>query len=196
MIRSKGFPPGTTATALFDSDGRLKAHPAYKQAKAGDKDAALEVVVDLAVAWVHGALTEYVLVDDVTSLGGTLAELSNYIQVFGGAVKGVVVVVNAGRNPALAPKKHFIQLIKERFDDEFTDIFGIEPGALTANEAQYLAGFRSVDAIRNRLAAAEQEIDRRLRSKGIARAPKEASVGARADEGLSPYVPGADDEAR
>ena len=96
----------------------------------------------------------------------------------------------------MVPKKHFVQLIKERFDDEFTDIFGIELGALTANEAQYLAGFRSVDAIRNRLAAAEQEIDRRLRSKGIARAPKATSDGARTDQGLSPYVPGADDEAR
>ena len=48
-------------------------------------------------------------------------------------------------------------------------VFGIEPGALTANEAQYIAGFRSVDALRNRLVAAEQEIDRRLRSKGITR---------------------------
>ncbi len=114
---------------------------------------------------------EYVLVDDVTSLGGTLAELANYIQVYGGIVKGVVVLVNAGRNPELVPKAKFVQLIKERFDDEFTKVFGIEPGALTANEAQYLSGFRSLDAIRNRLVAAEQEIDRRLRSKGITRTP-------------------------
>jgi hypothetical protein len=112
---------------------------------------------------------EYVLVDDVISLGGTLAELANYIQVYGGVVRGVIVLVNAGRNPALVPQKHFVNLIKERFDNEFTEVFGIEPGALTANEAQYIAGFRSVDALRNRLVAAEQEIDRRLRSKGITR---------------------------
>jgi hypothetical protein len=98
-------------------------------------------------------------------------KLANYIQVYGGIVKGVVVLVNAGRNPQLVPKAKFVQLIKERFDDEFTEVFGIEPGALTANEAQYLAGFRSLDAIRNRLVAAEQEIDRRLRSKGITRTP-------------------------
>ncbi len=103
---------------------------------------------------------EYVLVDDVTNLGGTLAELSNYIQAFGGVVKDVVVLVNAGRNSALTPSPKFVRLIKERFDDEFTDVFGIAPDALTANEAQYLVGFKSVDAIRNRLAAAEQEIDR------------------------------------
>jgi hypothetical protein len=41
--------------------------------------------------------------------------------------------------------------------------------ALTANEATYLIGFRSTDEIRNRLAKARQETDRRLRSKGIPR---------------------------
>jgi hypothetical protein len=79
--------------------------------------------------------------------------------------------IYSGRNLELAPKAKFVQLIKERFDDEFTEVLGIEPGALTANEAQYLAGFRSIDAIRNRLVTAEQEIDRRLRSKGITRSP-------------------------
>jgi orotate phosphoribosyltransferase len=38
----------------------------------------------------------YVLVDDVTSLGGTLAELGNYIQSNGGIVAGIFVLVNAG----------------------------------------------------------------------------------------------------
>jgi hypothetical protein len=128
---------------------------------------------------------KYVLVDDVTSLGGTLAELSNYIQLNGGVVKDVVVLVNAGRSLALVPPKKFVNLIKERFDDEFTEIFGIEPNALTANEAQYLAGFRSADALRNRRAAAEQEIDRRLRSKGIARTSQAASAGLRFEQDLN-----------
>jgi hypothetical protein len=74
---------------------------------------------------------------------------------------------------------------KEQFDDEFTEIFGIEPNALTANEAQYLAGFRSADALRNRRAAAEQEIDRRLRSKGIARTSQAASAGLRFEQDLN-----------
>jgi len=244
VIRSKGIGTEVALTYLFTQDVRIKAHSAYKLAKAGDQDAALELVIDNAVAWLYeqrekfapGLLfvaphaqeatgdnaipqtlasvcaaifkgtadteivqsdrvyhtgadpmermasraqfvgrvlpgAEYVLVDDVTSLGGTLAELANYIQVYGGIVKGVVVLVNAGRNPELAPKAKFVQLIKERFDYEFTEVLGIEPGALTANEAQYLAGFRSIDAIRNRLVTAEQEIDRRLRSKGITRSP-------------------------
>jgi len=136
---------------------------------------------------------KYVLVDDVTSLGGTLAELSNYIQVFGGVVHDVLVLVNAGRDKALVPNKKFVHLIKERFDDEFTEIFGIEPAALTANEAQYLVGFSTIDGIRNRLATARQEIDRRLRSKGITRAAQGSALGTSAAAGLIPRTSEAGD---
>lgn len=112
----------------------------------------------------------YVLVDDVTSMGGTLAELSNFILWHGGLVQDVVVLVNAGRDPSLQPKRQQVRLLKERFEHELIEIFGIDPVALTANEANYLVGFKSADEIRNRRAKAEQEIDRRLRSKGLARA--------------------------
>jgi len=256
VVRSEPIPPGTTPLFLFTQDERLKVHPAYKQAKGGTEKAALDLVLDIAVAWLYehrerfapdllfvaphaqeatgdNAIPQtlaavcaaiyrgrvdteivqsdrvyhtgadpmermaaraqfeglvvpgagYVLVDDVTNLGGTLAELAHFIHAFGGVVKDVVVLVNAGRNPALVPAKKFIRLIKERFHEEFTEVFGIVPEALTANEAQYLAGFKSIDALRNRFAAAEQEIDRRLRSKGIARATQRAPLGALA--GLS-----------
>jgi hypothetical protein len=73
----------------------------------------------------------------------------------------------------LTPNKKFVRIIKERFNDEFIQTFGIEPDALTANEAEYLVGFKSIDTLRNRKAAAEQEIDRRLRSKGIGQRPEE-----------------------
>ncbi|MBK9785798.1 MAG: conjugal transfer protein TraN [Betaproteobacteria bacterium] len=265
MIRSFGFPASITALHLFTQDASLKAHPAYREAKAGGRDAALELVVKLAAPWLGEQRSRFkpglsfvaphaqeasgdnaipqtlaavcaelfggcvdteivqsdrvyhtgadpmermaaraqfvgqvtagrdVLVDDVTNLGGTLAELSSYIQVYGGVVENVVVLVNAGRNPALVPEKKFVRLIKERFGDEITEIFGVEPAALTANEAQYLVGFQSVDQLRNRLAAAEQEIDRRLRSKGIARAPEKASSGASADQSLNAAGLGAGD---
>ena len=45
--------------------------------------------------------------------------------------------------------------------------FRIAPGALTANEASYLSGFRTADALRNRAAKAAEEIDLRLRAKGF-----------------------------
>ena len=63
-----------------------------------------------------------------------------------------------------------VRLLKERFHHDIVKIFGVEPGELSANETSYLVGFRSVDEIRNRLAKAEQEIDNRLRSKGVSRA--------------------------
>lgn len=54
MIRSKGFPLSLSAAHLWRDDAPLKSHYAYQKAKAGDKDAALELVVDLAVTWVSG----------------------------------------------------------------------------------------------------------------------------------------------
>ena len=261
--RLKGWPPKLPPPlSLFTSDAPLKAHPAYRRAKAGDEAAALDAVMDLAVPWLFeheqrfpkglffvaphaqeasgdNAIPQtlatvcaamlggqidteivqsdrvfhtgadamermaaraqfvgrvqpgaaYVLVDDVTSLGGTLAELANYIQLAGGIIQDVVVLVNAGRIPELVPAKKTVQLLTRRFGDDIFNIFGIRPEALTANEAQYLVGFRSVDEIRNRLAAARQEIDRRLRSKGIARPHEGAALGAHADQALSLDTP-------
>ena len=45
--------------------------------------------------------------------------------------------------------------------------FRIAPGALSANEASYLSGFRTADELRNRAAKAAKENDIRLRAKGF-----------------------------
>ena len=55
----------------------------------------------------------------------------------------------------------------ERYLDAIQHTFGIHPGALTANEASYLSGFRTADELRNRAAKAAEEIDLRLRAKGF-----------------------------
>ena len=110
----------------------------------------------------------YVLLDDVVSLGGTLAELAHYIQINGGLVRDIAVIVNAGRNKSLSPDIKTLRILNERFGNEIIEIFGISINALTANEAQYLVGFRSTDEIRNRLIKAKKESNLRLRSKGIA----------------------------
>lgn len=111
----------------------------------------------------------YVLVDDVTNMGGTLAELANYILSLGGIVAAVVVLVNAGRVKTFRPNRMVIQKLEKRYANEIEEIFGITPSALTANEANYLIGFKSADEIRNRIAKARKETDLRLRSKGIER---------------------------
>lgn len=109
----------------------------------------------------------YILVDDVVSMGGTLAELSNYIQHHGGVVYGVITLVNAGRNKNLCANRTTINKLKERFNHEIRELFNIEPEALTFNESNYLIGFRSTDEIRNRRIKAEKERNLRLHAKGI-----------------------------
>ncbi|PVE43155.1 hypothetical protein H663_009045 [Limnohabitans planktonicus II-D5] len=136
--------------SLFTQDAALKQHSAYRMAKAGDQNAALDLVIDLAVSWLYGERTRF--------------------------EPGLFFV---------APHEKCVRLIKERFDDKFTQVFGVEHAAFTANEAQDIAGFRSTDTLRNRRAAAEQEIDRRLRSKGIARTSQAASAGLRSEQDLN-----------
>jgi len=242
-VRRHGFPKGINEPFwLYDNDAVLKAHPMYKEAKAGGKEAAVELVSDLALNFLvkikdklpvdaiyvaphareatgdnaipqvlaaacaiiaqgktesdivqvtrvfhtgadpmermslkpefEGEVSQcahYVLVDDVTNMGGTLAELANYVLSLGGIVAAVVVLVNAGRVKKFQPTRMVITKLKKRCENEIEEIFGIIPDALTANEANYLIGFKSADEIRNRLAKARKETDLRLRSKGIER---------------------------
>lgn len=79
------------------------------------------------------------------------------------------MLCNAGRSYEFIPSKQTLRLLKERFGNEINGIFGIRTEALTANEANYLIGFRSTDEIRNRLLKAKKETTKRLRSKGIQR---------------------------
>ncbi|MFM0002608.1 phosphoribosyltransferase [Paraburkholderia dipogonis] len=114
----------------------------------------------------------YVLVDDVTTLGGTLCDLSDYIRRGGGNVVAAVVLVNASRSGRLAPAPKTVRRLEEEFGHVIRKTFNIEPSALTADEAQYLVGFRTAEEIRGRSAKAKQTTDLRLRSKGIVVTPE------------------------
>ena len=49
-IRSQPFPDAAALPYwLWDDDQALKAHPSYRQAKAGEQDAAIDLVWDLAI---------------------------------------------------------------------------------------------------------------------------------------------------
>ncbi len=115
----------------------------------------------------------YILVDDVTTMGGTLADLADYLRAHGATVAGAVVLASASRTGRLVPAKADIRILRTRFGDAIRDILGIETEALTADEARYLVGFRDADELRNRAAKAKEERDRRLRARGHAgpRAP-------------------------
>ncbi len=109
----------------------------------------------------------YVLVDDVTTLGGTLCDLSDYIRRNGGNVVAACVLVNASRSGRLFPARKTVRRLEEQYGHVIRQTFRIEPTALTADEAQYLIGFRTAEEIRGRSAKAREKTDLRLRSKGI-----------------------------
>jgi hypothetical protein len=107
----------------------------------------------------------YVLVDDVTTMGSTLADLAAYVRAQGGEVVGSVVMVNAMRDAKMLPDAKLVRDLEARHGDEIRKLFGVHPGALTANEAQYLIGFRSADELRNRVTAAGRARSERLAAK-------------------------------
>jgi hypothetical protein len=125
---------------------------------------------------------KYVLVDDVSVMGGSLAELANHIRSNGGDVAGVVTLANAGRTGKNAPSPATVRLVKGRFGDEIKHHFGVEPEALTDSEARYLSNFRDAEQLRSSVAKAQGERKQRLLSKGL----REEAPG---DEVESPASP-------
>ncbi|MHB1573475.1 MAG: phosphoribosyltransferase [Acidithiobacillus sp.] len=111
----------------------------------------------------------YVLVDDVTTMGSTLADLASYIQAQGGEIAGSLVLTNAMRELTMGPAKQLVQKLEVRHGQPIRELFGIEPEALTASEAGYLIGFRSADELRNRAVKARQERSERFVVKSISR---------------------------
>lgn len=120
----------------------------------------------------------YVLVDDVTTMGGTLAELANFIRSNGGEVVGVVTLANASRTPTMTPTAKQIAEIERRYGQALREHLHIAPDALTRAEATYVLGFRDADSLRNRAASARQERADRLRAKGIG---QEEGLAARSE---------------
>lgn len=125
----------------------------------------------------------YVLVDDVSVMGGTLAELAHYIQDNGGEVVGIVTLVNASRGGVYSPTPRQVRQIEERYGDTVREGFGIDPSALTADEATYILNFRDADQLRTSVAKAKGEREQRLLSKGI-RSPETGEQGL---EGLAAF---------
>ncbi len=125
----------------------------------------------------------YVLVDDVSTMGGTLAELSDHIQSQGAEVAGTVTLANASRSGKMDAGRHQIAEIERRYGNEVRTKFGIEPKALTRDEATYLLGFKDADALGNRATAAQRQRVERLRAKGIQEGSgQEVGQNAIADE--------------
>lgn len=109
----------------------------------------------------------YVLVDDVTVMGGTLAELSDHIRRGGGEVVGAATLVNASRSGVRGAPKQHIRLVEARYGNIIREEFGISPNALTGDEALVIARYRDADARRTAITAAKIDRERRLLQKGL-----------------------------
>ncbi len=100
--------------------------------------------------------SRYVLVDDVSTMGGTLAEMANHIRSNGGEVAGVIVLANTSRTGLLSPNRVQVREIERRYGDVVREVFGIDPAGLTADEATYILNSRDADTLRDRAAKAAQ----------------------------------------
>jgi hypothetical protein len=109
----------------------------------------------------------YVIVDDVSVMGSTLAEMSNHIVGHDGRVIGVITLVDASRTGTFVPLRKHVVEIERRFGDVVREELHIEPATLTAAEAAYLVNFRDADALRSRIASAKVQRNSRLRAKGV-----------------------------
>ena len=109
----------------------------------------------------------YVLVDDVTTMGSTLADLAAYIQRNGGQVVGSIVMTNAMRGGKIAPSPRTIKQLEVRHGQAISDILGIDADQLTGPEAQYLIGSKTTDEIRTRATRSTHERVARLDAKTL-----------------------------
>lgn len=110
---------------------------------------------------------KYVLVDDVTTVGSTLADLAAYIQSQGGEVIGSALLSNATRSGSMFANVKTTKRLGEQYGNEIRELFNIEPSALTNEEAQYLLGFRSAAELRGSAAKAESSRIARILSKQV-----------------------------
>lgn len=109
----------------------------------------------------------YIIVDDVTTSGSTLAALRDYIEAGGGTVVAASTLAttstaSTGYGGQLAMLPETRAKLVEKFDanelSELLSSYGFpSPDSLTNSQARYLTGFKDVDSIRNRLAAQGQE---------------------------------------
>lgn len=101
----------------------------------------------------------YVLVDDFVGQGGTLANLRGHVLAGGGRVLAVTALTGKPYSAKLALNNSQLIELREKhgsIEPWWETKFGHRFDCLTQSEARYLARTPDADAIRNRLAAAEQ----------------------------------------
>jgi hypothetical protein len=104
---------------------------------------------------------KYLIVDDVVTLGSTLANLRGWIELNGGKVALASTLSAAIFSTKLTPDWSSITSIRSRFPHDltsFTQDLGFPVDWLTNREARYVGGLKNLNSLRNPGAAAHRAI--------------------------------------
>jgi hypothetical protein len=108
---------------------------------------------------------EYLIVDDFVGMGGTIANLKGYIELQGGVVIGATTLTGKPYSAKIAPDRNTLQELRDKHGKELEDWWKEKNAhtfdCLTQSEARYLLRTENVDRIRNKIAEAEQNGNRR-----------------------------------
>jgi len=129
---------------------------------------------------------DYLLVDDVTTQGGTLADLRSYIELRGGHVIGATTLTGARFSHILAPRAETLAKLRAKFPDLepwFTEQFGHGFDALTDSEAHAVLRYKSADSVRDHLAAERRARDAGEGGSGPRSGESGAGEGGAGEEG-------------
>ena len=96
--------------------------------------------------------TEYIIVDDIITQGGTISALRNFVTVRGGTVVAVVALAYAIGSHDIAPLKKYTVMLFLKFGNrliQLLTIYGIAVSFqdLTNSQARYLTRFKSFENI-------------------------------------------------
>lgn len=108
---------------------------------------------------------EYLIVDDFIGMGGTIANLKGYIELKGGIVIGATALTGKPYSTKIAPDRNLLQELRDKHGKELEDWwkerFSHTFDCLTQSEARYILKTENADRVRNKIAEAEQEGNRR-----------------------------------
>ena len=137
-----------------------------------------------------GAVTEgqkYLIVDDTLTMGGTLASLRGYVENRGGNVLAASVMTARQGSVDMAVKPKMLAAIVAKHGNEmdsfWKESFGHGIDKLTQGEAGHLKSAASVDAIRDRIAAARNGTSERLDARRTQAPSPSAQPISAADKG-------------
>lgn len=132
---------------------------------------------------------KYIVVDDTLTMGGTVASLRGYIENNGGKVMAASVMTAHEGALDLAVKPKMLAGINEKhgpaMDAFWKESFGYGIDRLTQGEAGHLRAAPSVDAIRDRIAAARHEGVKRLDAARTQASPRRTGGAAQAGIGIA-----------